>query len=582
MIGRTLAHYRITAAIGAGGMGEVYRATDTKLGRDVALKVLPAEMASSPDRLERFRREAKALAALDHPGIVTVHSVEEADGVHFLTMQLVEGHPLDRLIPDGGLPVERILEIATGLAEALIAAHERGIVHRDLKPGNVMVGKDGRVKVLDFGLARMSGAMAGGSGGSELPTDVHTREGVVLGTVPYMSPEQVSGRPLDHRTDIFSLGVMLYEMATGQRPFGGASPVELLSSILRDRPTPLSEARPGLPPHLDTIVGRCLEKAPENRPQTASDLGSELRALRQEMDSGSASPATGSRPDSSPGRAGAPWIVVLPFKTRGADPELAAFADGMGEDITAGLSRFSHLLVISRHSALQCAGKSLDVRAVGRELGARYALEGAVRKAGGTVRVGVQLLDASTGTHMWAEAYDRDLDGTGIFEVQDDITDRVVATVADPYGVLVRSMAVAVRDRPVEELSAQELALRCSAYFHQIRPDEHARMRAALERKVEREPTHAESWAWLSRLYSHEHEFRLNPRPDSVERARRGGPAGGGRRSRVPGGLGGAGGGVLLRPRPRGVPQRRRAGHGAQPSKHEHAGLHGRADQPRR
>ena len=159
------------------------------------------------------------------------------------------------------------------------------------------------------------------------------------------------------------------------------------------------------------------------------------------------------------------------------------------------------------------------MRAVGRELGARYALEGAVRKAGGTVRVGVQLLDASTGTHMWAEAYDRDLAGAGIFEVQDDITDRVVATVADPYGVLVRSMAVAVRDRPVEELSAQELALRCSAYFHQVRPDEHARMRAALERKVEREPTHAESWACLSRLYSQEHEFRLNPRPDSVERA---------------------------------------------------------------
>ena len=183
MIGQTLAHYRIAAAIGAGGMGEVYRATDTKLGRDVALKVLPAEMAGSPERLERFRREAKALAALDHPGIVTVHSVEEADGVHFLTMQLVEGHPLDRLIPDGGLPVERILGIATGLAEALVAAHERGIVHRDLKPANVMVGKDGRVKVLDFGLARMSGAAPGGSGGSELPTDLHTLEKMHISAV---------------------------------------------------------------------------------------------------------------------------------------------------------------------------------------------------------------------------------------------------------------------------------------------------------------------------------------------------------------------------------------------------------------
>ena len=211
---------------------------------------------------------------------------------------------------------------------------------------------------------------------------------------------------------------------------------------------------------------------------------------------------------------------MLPFKTQGADPELAAFADGLGEDITAGLSRFSHLFVISRHSALQHAERSLDVRAIGRELGARYALEGAVRKAGSAVRVSVQLVDASTGTHMWAEAYDRDLAGAGIFKVQDDITDRVVATVADPYGVLVRSMALAVRDRPVEELSAQELALRCFAYWHHIRPDEHARLRAALERKLEREPTHAEAWACLSRLYSQEHEFRLNPLPDSVERAR--------------------------------------------------------------
>ncbi len=520
MMGRSLAHYHITAAIGAGGMGEVYRATDTKLGREVALKVLPAEMAARADRLERFRREAKALATLDHPGIVTVFSVEEAEGVHFLTMQLVEGESLDRLIPEGGLPVDRILEIATALAEALAAAHEKGIVHRDLKPGNVMVAADGRVKVLDFGLAKIASSKPDEPLDSEMATALHTREGVVMGTVPYMSPEQIAGRAVDHRTDIFSLGVMLYEMATGKRPFAGASSVELLSSILKDTPPPLSETKPGLPARLDQVVSRCLEKAPGRRLQRASDLHGELRALRREIDSGrAASPAAGSRPASSPGRAESPWIVVLPFKTQGSDPELAAFADGLGGDITAGLARFSHLAVISRQSAVPYAERSLDVRAIGRELGARYALEGAVRQAGSAVRVSVQLVDAATGTHMWAEAYDRDLAGAGIFKVQDDITDRVVATVADPYGVLVRSMALVVRDRPAEELSAQELALRCSAYFHQIRPDEHARMRAALERKLEREPTHAESWAYLSRLYSHEHEFRLNPRPGSVERA---------------------------------------------------------------
>jgi len=279
VIGRTLAHYRVTAAIGAGGMGEVYRATDTKLGREVALKVLPAEMAASPERLERFRREAKALAALDHPGVVGVHSVEESDGVHFLTMQLVEGEPLDRLIPEGGLPVDRILEIATALAEALAAAHEKGIVHRDLKPANVMVTKDGRVKVLDFGLARMTGPQPEQTAGSELPTDLRTREGVVMGTVPYMSPEQVSGRVVDHRTDIFSLGVMLYEMTTGRRPFQGHSSAELVSSILRDTPRPLGELRADLPEGLAGVIERCLEKSTADRVASARALHEVLGAV---------------------------------------------------------------------------------------------------------------------------------------------------------------------------------------------------------------------------------------------------------------------------------------------------------------
>jgi len=522
MIGQTLAHYRITATIGAGGMGQVYRATDTKLGREVALKVLPAEMAESPERLERFQREAKALAALDHPGIVTVHSVEEADGVHFLTMQLVEGQPLDKLIPEGGMPVGRIVEIATALAEALAAAHDKGIVHRDLKPANVMVTTDGRVKVLDFGLAKVSGE--GAADHSKVETAMQTREGIVMGTVPYMSPEQVEGRRVDQRSDVFSLGVILYEMATGRRPFHSESTAGLMSAILRDDPQSPTSLRAGLPAELATVIERCLAKDPAARYPKADEVQATL-AGRPATDSRIqtavvGSPAPGSAPRrSGPERAEAPWIVVLPFKAQGADQDLAAFADGLGEDITTGLSRFSHLFVISRNSAMQYAGRSLDVRALGRELGARYALEGAARKAGSAVRVSVQLLDVETGTHLWAETYDRDLAGAGIFKVQDDVTDRVVATVADPYGVLVRSMAVAVRDRPVAELSAKELVLRVCTYWHQIRPDEHARLRTALERELEREPTHAEVWACLSRLYSNEHEFRLNPRPDSVKRA---------------------------------------------------------------
>ena len=239
--GQQLLHYRIIGAIGAGGMGEVYRASDTKLGRDVALKVLSRDMAGDSDRIARFRREARAIAALNHPNIVTIYSVEDADDIPFLTMELVEGQSLDRLIPDDGMPMDRLLAIGTAVAEALAAAHAKGIVHRDLKPANVMVTDDDRVKVLDFGLAKDTRP----SGPDDLTVTyaVRTEMGVVMGTPAYMSPEQTSGRTLDRRTDLFSLGVLLYEMASGRRPFQGRSAAELVSSILRDTPRPLGELR---------------------------------------------------------------------------------------------------------------------------------------------------------------------------------------------------------------------------------------------------------------------------------------------------------------------------------------------------
>src|SRR5271163_2686156 len=291
--GTKLGPYEIRSSLGAGGMGEVYRATDTKLGRDVALKVLPAEMAHDPERLGRCRREAKTLAQLDHPNIVTIYSVEESDGVHFLTMQLVEGQPLDRLIPQGGLPVEQIIEIAGALGDALAAAHEKGIVHRDLKPANVMVSNEGRVKVLDFGLAK--DVRAASSGDATMTSDSRTQVGVVMGTPAYMSPEQTSGRPLDHRTDIFSLGVVLHEMATGRRPFDGSSSAELVSAILRDTPPSVADVRPDLPSDLARIIRRCLEKDPRHRVQTARDVSNEFRDLARQTPAKAAIASTGSR-----------------------------------------------------------------------------------------------------------------------------------------------------------------------------------------------------------------------------------------------------------------------------------------------
>ena len=442
MIGRTLSHYRITAAIGVGGMGEVYRATDTRLGREVALKVLPADMAASPERLERFRREAKALAALDHPGMVTVHSVEEADGVHFLTMQLVEGESLDRVIPEGGLPPERIMTMGTALADALAAAHGKGIVHRDLKPANVMLTKDGRVKVLDLGLAKVAGLGSGAQVDSELSTEMRTREGVVMGTVPYMSPEQVSGRPVDHRTDIFSLGVVLYEMASGRRPFAGGSTVELGSAILRDTPPALTTLRSGLPEELTRIVTRCLEKDPVARFQSMRDVHGALLALSAGRSglqpasghapgprshafiaggvaillgvagylvarSGVMRPASRGREATSESRV-IRSIAVLPLDNYSGDPSQEYFAEGMTDELTADLASISQLRVISRGSAMQFKGAHRPpTPEIARALDVDAVVEGSVLRAGDKVRITAQLIDARADRHLWAKSFER-------------------------------------------------------------------------------------------------------------------------------------------------------------------------------
>lgn len=337
LIGQKVAHYRIAAAIGAGGMGQVYRATDTRLQRDVALKVLPPEMASNPEWLQRFQREARAVAALNHPHVVTIYSVDESEGMHFLTMELVDGESLNRLIPDGGMAVPQLLDIAAGLADGLAAAHEKGIVHRDLKPANVMVTIEGRVKVLDFGLARIGAS--GESATADLSTELKTREGVVMGTMPYMSPEQLQGRALDHRTDIFSLGIMLYEMASGERPFRGDSSIDLASAILRDTPRPLGERRKDLPDKLTRIITRCMEKSAADRFPSAREVRDALRAVSS--GSSSAESSVAARAEEGP------WVAVLPFKHSGTNTDLATLAEGLKDDIVTGLSRFSYLRVMS-------------------------------------------------------------------------------------------------------------------------------------------------------------------------------------------------------------------------------------------
>ena len=295
MVGETLGHYRILEKLGGGGMGDVYRAEDTQLGRDVALKVLRPDFASSPERRKRFEREARSLAALSHPGIVTVFSIEQAAGVDFITMEVVRGRALSRLIPRSGFPLGELFALALPLTEAVAAAHGQGIVHRDLKPDNVMVDDEGRVKVLDFGLAKLR-QESFGTVDSQLPTETGTAEGRILGTVAYMSPEQAEGRPVDQRSDVFALGVVLYEMATGERPFKGDSSSALLAAILKDTPVSVTEQRPELPRELGRILKRALAKDPEERIQSAKELRNELRELKAEVGSGEA----GTRPAGKP------------------------------------------------------------------------------------------------------------------------------------------------------------------------------------------------------------------------------------------------------------------------------------------
>jgi len=506
-IGSRLGPYEILSRIGAGGMGDVYRASDSKLGRSVAIKVLPPEFVDDPARLARFQREARMLASLNHPNIVTIHSFEEIGGVHFLTMELVEGQSINQLIPHGGLPVDRILDLAAAISEALAAAHEKGIIHRDLKPANVMVTDEGRVKVLDFGLAKE--IQEANANDATLAAAEYTQIGVVVGTPAYMSPEQVEGRMIDHRTDIFSLGTLLYEMATGQKPFQGRSAAELASAILRDTPRPVKELRADLPERLEVVIQRCLEKNAADRFQSARDFLSRLRGA-----------ATPKKDDSGATRAEEGfWVAVLPFEYSGSNAEIAALAEGLSEDIVTGLSRFSYLRVIARSSMLRFAHQAVDVRAVGKELGARYVIEGSLRQAGSTLRITVQLVDTASGSHLWAETFDRPFRPEEIFALQDDLVPRIVATIADTRGVLPRTMGEAFRGRKPEELTPYEALLRSFAYHHRVNAEEHAAARAALERAVQQMPGNADCWAILSHLYREEYAHGFNLRPDPIGRA---------------------------------------------------------------
>ena len=432
-------------------MGEVYRAVDTRLGRDIALKLLPEAVASEPERLDRFQREARALAALEHPNIVTIHSVEEAGGRHFLTMQLVRGRTLTDVRRERPVSLSALLDIAVQLAGALEAAHGRGIVHRDLKPDNVMLTEDGRVKVLDFGLAKQTGPDVGASAEH---TALGTQSGVVMGTAAYMSPEQVMGQPLDHRSDIFSLGILIHELATDRRPFAADNHALLASAILRDDPPALTDADPHWPAALAQVVLTCLKKDPAHRFQSMTGVSDAIRAVR----------AVGSGP--AVATPAVKTVVVLPFANRSGDPDNEYFSDGLTEEVIADLSRVAALRIISRNSSMTLKGTTKNSATLARELGVSHLVTGSVRRAGTALRVTTELVDARSDAPIWSDKYSGTTDD--VFAIQEEIARRIVAALEV---ALTDAESRQIAERPIADAVAYDCYLRARREMYGWTPE---------------------------------------------------------------------------------------------------------------
>jgi serine/threonine-protein kinase len=459
-------HYEILGKLGVGGMGEVYEARDRRLDRVVALKFLPETHSSNPEWRGRLLREARSASALNHPNIVTVYEVGESDRGDYIAMELVRGRTLDDMAP-GGLAPEEALRIGLEVADALAAAHAAGVVHRDLKPSNVMVTEHGRVKVLDFGLAKWTGAPA--SSDATVAMQPLTEAGALLGTPEYMSPEQAEGKPLDVRSDIFSYGVLLYEMLTGRRAFQGPSLVATLAAVLHKEPEPLPAA---IPAFLRSVVERCLEKDPARRWQSIAEVKAALETRE--------APAR---------RNPSPAIAVLPFANLGGQPEDEYFSDGLAEEIINVLAQAPGLRVTARTSAFAFRGERQDIREIARKLSVGTVLEGSVRRAGNRVRVTAQLIDAGDGCHLWSQRFDREM--ADIFALQDEIAQAIASA-------LRTRLAGSPARRAPRNLEAYHAYLRGRYHLAKYTPSSMLKARENFEQAIAEDPAYAPAHAGLA------------------------------------------------------------------------------------
>ena len=510
-----VSHYRILEKLGQGGMGEVYLAEDTRLGRRVAVKILPASYQYDHDRSARFLKEARAASVLRSPNIAAIFDVGEQDGARYIVMEYVEGEALSERIRRGSLPYREVVELAIQISEALDEAHRSGIIHRDVKSANLMVDARKRIKVLDFGIAKLTSD----PGLNEDPASFHqTAQGIVLGTVSYMSPEQALGRKIDHRTDIFSLGVVIYEMLSGQLPFQGSSNTEIIDRILHEEPVPLARLASGIPDEMERIVRRCIEKNIAERYQSTRDLATDLRAFRSLCDSASVTLADDSRTRAiKPTRAkkGIDSLAILPLTNVEADPEAEYLCEGIAESMIINLSQLPKLRVMARSTVFKYKGQDVDPREVGRELNVRAVLVGRLIQRGENLTIKAELVDASDGSRLWADNYVKRV--SDIFTVEEEISREISEKLRLKLSGKQKKRLIRPR---TESSEAYQLYLK-GRYHWNLRTEESLRKGAEyFQRAIEADPNYALAYVGLADTYNILASYSLLSPKDAFPKAR--------------------------------------------------------------